>query len=75
MRHKGPLHMFKLLAVESSDLSQAEKKTIFVKAEQIHKMIIIFTQKRSKVAILSENSYHFQNLLSSRNSCFLLSLR
>ena len=50
------------LADESSDLSQAEKKTIFVKAEQIHKMIIILTQKRSKVAILSENSSNFVNL-------------
>ena len=32
------LHLFKLLALESRDLSQAEKKIIVTKAEQIHKM-------------------------------------
>ena len=33
----------KILALEARDLSQAEKTTC--KAEQIHKMTIIFTQK------------------------------
>ena len=36
---------FWLLAPESRDLSQAEKETIVCKAEKIHKMITIFTQK------------------------------
>ena len=35
---------FLLLAVGSSDLSQAENETIFGKAEQIHKMATYFTQ-------------------------------
>ena len=46
---------FELLADESCDLSQAEKKITVVKVEQIHKMTI-FQTKRSKVVILSENS-------------------
>ena len=33
----GGLHLFKLLADESRDLFQAEKKIIFAKAEQIEK--------------------------------------
>ena len=33
-----------MLAVESHDLSQAEKKVTVFKPEQIHKMTIIFTQ-------------------------------
>ena len=36
---------FWLLRVESRDFSQAEKKRTACKAEQIHKMTIIFTQK------------------------------
>ena len=44
--HKGGLHLFKqLAAVGSRDLSQAEKNITVVKAEQIQKMAIIFTQK------------------------------
>ena len=36
---------FWLLGVVSRDFSQAEKKTAACKAEQIHKMTAIFTQK------------------------------
>ena len=36
---------FWLLRVESRDFSQAEKERTAWKAEQIHKMTIIFTQK------------------------------
>ena len=36
---------FWLLRVESRDFSQAEKERTACKAEQIHKMTIIFTQK------------------------------
>ena len=36
---------FWLLRVESRDFSQAEKERIACKAEQIHKMTTIFTQK------------------------------
>ena len=36
---------FWLLAVGSCDLSQAEKETTACKADQIHKMTTIFTQK------------------------------
>ena len=47
--HKGGLHLFKqLAAVGSRDLSQAEKNITVVKAEQIQKMAIIFTQKGQK---------------------------
>jgi hypothetical protein len=35
---------FRLLQVESSDFSQGEKERTACKAEQIHKMTIIFTQ-------------------------------
>ena len=35
---------FWLLAVESRDFSHAEKERTAFKAEQIHKMTIIFTQ-------------------------------
>ena len=57
----GSLHLFKQLAVESRDLSQAEKKVTVVKPEQIFKMTIIFSQKGQKwsLVILSENSCHF----------------
>ena len=34
-----------ILAVESRDLSQAEKELTACKVEQIHSMAIIFTQK------------------------------
>ena len=34
----------KILAIESGDLSQAEKEITACKAEQIHKMTTIFTQ-------------------------------
>ena len=66
--------MFEQLALESRDLYQAEKKITFAKDEQIHKMTTIFTQKRSKIVILSENSCHFVNLLIYNNGLFLLSL-
>ena len=56
----------KILALESRDLSLAEKEITACKAEQIHKMTTIFTKNGpgSKVVILSENSCHFVNLLS-----------
>ena len=38
------------LAVESRDLSQAEKKITVVKDEQTHKMTIIFTQNGQKLS-------------------------
>ena len=47
---------FLQLAVESRDLSQAEKYVTVVKPEQIHKMTIIFTQ--------TDNFCYFVNLLS-----------
>ena len=40
----GGLHLFKQLAVKSSDLSQAQKKKTAAKTEQIQKIITIFTQ-------------------------------
>ena len=40
---------FELLADQSHDLSQAKKKTA-VKAEQIHRMTTIFTQKGQKLS-------------------------
>ena len=40
---------FELMAGESSDLSQAEKKIIVVKPEQIHKMTNIFMQNGQKL--------------------------
>ena len=46
-KKKGPLHFFKLWAVSSHDLSQTEKKTTIVKAEQIHKMTTNFTQNEN----------------------------
>ena len=55
---------FELLADESRDLSQAEKK-IHNKVEQIH--------KTTAFDVLSENNCHFLNLLSFDNSYFLLS--
>ena len=51
----------KILALESRDLSRAEKETTAFKAEQIH-------LKRQPRAILSENSCHFVNLLSLANN-------
>ena len=39
---------FWLLRVESHDFSRAEKKSTACKAEQIHKMTIIFTQNGHK---------------------------
>jgi hypothetical protein len=36
--------IFWLLAVESRDLSQAEKEITAYKVEEVHKMTIIFTQ-------------------------------
>ena len=41
---------FQLLAYESIDLSQDEKKITIVKDEQIHKMRIIFTQNGQKLS-------------------------
>ena len=38
---------FWLLRVESRDFSQAEKEKTACKAEQIHKMTTIFTQKEN----------------------------
>ena len=37
----------KILTLESHDLSQAEKEITACKAEQIHKMTTIFTQKNN----------------------------
>jgi hypothetical protein len=39
-----------LLANKSRDLSQVEKKITVVKADQIHKMTIIFTQNGQKLS-------------------------
>ena len=50
----------KILALESRDLSRAEKETTAFKAEQIH-------LKRQPRAILSENSCHFVNCLACSN--------
>ena len=81
---------FWLLGVESRDFYHAEKERTACKAEQIHKMTIIFTQNgpikevqivyhlnslRSYVVIVSENSCHFVNLPSFASSSFFLSLR
>ena len=41
---------FWLLASESRDLSQAEKEMTACKAEQIHKMTIIFTQNGPRLS-------------------------
>ena len=41
---------FCLLAPESRDLSQAEKEMIVYQAEQIHKMIIWFTQNGPRLS-------------------------
>ena len=40
------------MADKSRDLSQAEKKITVVKAKQIHKMTINFTQKGQKLSFL-----------------------
>ena len=66
---------FKLLADESRDLSQTENKITVVKVEPIQKMHNHFYSNRSKIVILSENSWHFVNLLRFDNNYFLLSLR
>ena len=42
---------FILLADESCDLTQAEKKITVVKAEQIHKMTIICIQNGQKISL------------------------
>ena len=44
---QGVLHLFKQLAdgLVPRDSSQAEKKVTVTKAEQIHRMAIIFTKK------------------------------
>ena len=55
---------FGLLGVESRDFSHAEKERTACKAEEIHKMTTIFTQKRQPRNIFSENSCHFVNFLS-----------
>ena len=47
----GGLHMFKLFALRSRDLSQAEKKVTVVKSEQMHKMKIIFTENDQKFKV------------------------
>ena len=41
---------FWLLGVESRDFSQAEKATTACKAEQIHKMMTIFTQNGPRLS-------------------------
>jgi hypothetical protein len=61
------------LGVESPDFSHADKERTACKAEQIHKMTTIFTQKRQPRTILTENSCHFVNLLSFEISSFFLS--
>ena len=43
---------FELLADESCDLSQREKKITVVKAKQIHKTTIIFTRNGQKLPLL-----------------------
>ena len=46
----GGLHLFKQLAVKSSDLSQAQKKKT---AAEIQKMTTIFTQNGQKLSFCS----------------------
>ena len=58
---------FWLLALKSRDISQAENKVTVFKAEQIHKMLIIFIRKGRKLS--------FFDLLSFGNSYFFLGLR
>ena len=41
---------FWLLALKSRDISQAENKVTVFKAEQIHKMLIIFIIKGQKLS-------------------------
>ena len=65
---------FWLLRVESLDFSQADKERTACKAEQIHKLITIFTQN-GQVWQQSENSCHFVNLLNFTSSSFFLSMR
>ena len=57
--------IFWLLRVESRDFSQAENETTACKAEQIHKMTVIFTQSGPRLSFLS----------AVTSSCFFLSLR
>ena len=58
---------FWMLGVESRDFSHAEKERTACKAEQIHRMTIIFTFEFS---VLTENSCHFVNLISFASSSF-----
>ena len=45
LHHYGALHvLFWQLGVESRDFSQAERERTACKADQIHKMITVFTQ-------------------------------
>ena len=46
----GSLNLFKQLVVGSHDLSQDEKKVIVVKAEQLYKRTIIFTQNGQRLS-------------------------
>ena len=50
---------FWLLGVESRDFSHAEKKEL----SKFTKITIIYSQKRQPMITLSENSFHFLNLL------------
>ena len=61
----GGLHLFKLLAVESRDLSQAQKKVNVINPEQIHKI------KSFSLKILRKNSCHSLNFFIFGNSYFL----
>ena len=63
-----------MLAVESCDLSQAEKEITACKAEKIY-TITIFTQNENLETFWSENCCHFDNLLSLENIFFFRSLR
>ena len=63
------LFTLELWALESHDLSQAEKKITVVQAEQSHKMTTIFTQSDNFCQFKqSENYCNFVNLLWFENS-------
>ena len=49
-KHISGLHLLKQLALESRDLSQAEKKVAVAKPEKIHKLTIIFTHNDQKLS-------------------------
>ena len=55
-----------MLADESRDLSQVEKKITELETEQIHKMTVIFTQNGQKLPFLVKIVVIFFNLLSSK---------